>query len=272
VPTTVTTTAGDFQIPDYTDPADVPQWLRTIVQRLGNDLLPAAGGGGFTSGALADRPAANTVKRGALYRITGDVDAGNLYVSDGSNWYALGAVLRVWRAVSAAVDSTPATVQGFAGQTADLHRWVNSAGTILSRISAAGRFHGLVSALASAATDVPLFVKGFTSQTGDLLRFVDVNDAVLARVSPRGALLQPIAPVTTFGLDSAANGYRPLTITVTNVGATITYSTATLTYDATTGNLTRVVTVADGRTVQRDLTYDGLGNLASSVEAITAGV
>jgi hypothetical protein len=272
VPTTVTTTAGDFTIPDYADPADVPQWLRTIVQRLGNDLLPAAGGGGFTSGALADRPAATAVKRGALYRITGDADASNLYVSDGASWYALGAVLRVWRAVSTAVGSTPATVQGFTGQTADLFQWVNAAGAILSRISPVGRFHGLVSALSAAVADVPLFVQGFTGQTGDLQRWVDATGAVLARVSPRGALLQPIAPVTTFGLDSAANGYRPLTITVTNVGATITYSTTTLTYDATSGNLTRVVTVADGRTLQRDLTYDGNGNLASTAESITAGV
>ena len=272
MPTTVTTTAGDFTIPDYTDPADVPQWLRTLVQRLGNDLLPAAGGGGFTSGALADRPAATAVKRGALYRITGDADAGNIYVSDTVSWYSLGSVLRTLRAIATAAADVPVTAQGTASQTGDLTRWLNSAGTVLARVTAAGRVQALLTAPAAAAADVPLQVQGATAQSGDLQRWLDSTGAVLGRVSPRGALLPPIAPLTTFGLDTAANGYRPLTITVTNAGGTVTLSTTTLTYDATSGNLTRVVTVADGRTLQRDLTYDGNGNLTTSTESITAGV
>jgi hypothetical protein len=272
VPTTVQTTAGDFTIPDYADPADVPQWLRTLVQRLGNDLLPAAGGGGFTSGKLADRPAANTVKRGALYRITGDADAGNIYVSDTTSWYSLGSILRTLQAIATDPADVPITARGAASQSADLQRWVSSAGAILARVSLAGRFHGFVSAAAAAATDVPAFVKGAASQTADLLRLVDSADAVLARFSARGQYVPPVSPLTTYGLDTAANGYRPLTITVTNAAGTVTLSTATLTYDATSGNLTRIVTAADGRTVQRDLTYDTNGNLTSSTEQITAGV
>jgi hypothetical protein len=272
VPTTVQTTAGDFTIPDYADPADVPQWLRTLVQRLGNDLLPAAGGGGFTAGALADRPAATAVKRGALYRITGDVDAGNVYVSDTVSWYSLGSVLRTLRAIATAAADVPVTVQGAASQSGDLQRWLNSAGTVLARVTAAGRLQGLLTAPAAAAADVPLQVQGAASQSGDLLRFLDSASAVLARVSSRGQYLPPIAPLTTFGLDTAANGYRPLTIIVTNAAGTVTLSTTTLTYDATSGNLTRTVTVADGRTLQRDLTYDANGNLTSSTETITAGV
>lgn len=274
MPTTVTTAAGDFTIPDYADPADVPQWLRTIVLRIGNDLLPAAGGGGFTSGTLANRPAANMLKRGALYRITGDVDAGNVYVTDTTAWYSLGQFLRLAKLLATAATETPLTVQGFASQSADLARFVNDAGTLLARVSPTGRWTGRVHALGTDVADVPLTVQGVTGQTGDLARWLDPAGAVAARVSPRGALVQPIAPVTTFGLDTAANGYRPLTITVTASAATgaPVLSTTTLSYDATSGNLTRTVVVADGRTVQRDYTYDTNGNLTTAVESITAGV
>lgn len=129
---------------------------------------------------------------------------------------------------------------------------------------------GTFRAVGSANSDVPLSVVGTSAQTGDLVQFLNGTSTV-ARVSARGAYLAPVAPLTTFGLDTAANGYRPLTITVTNTAGTVTLSTTTLTYDSTSGNLTQVVTVADGRTTTRVLTYDANNNLTSATEQITAG-
>lgn len=273
MPTTLTTTSGSFTVPDYTDPADVVQWLRALFGQLGNDVLPSLAGGGVSSGTLLARPKA--AKAGRLYRVTGDVNAGALFLDDGTEWRPVGTVGQLVQLFALAAGEVPLSVTAAASQSASLQQWLSSAGSVLARIGATGRLHGPGVALQSAtAADVPATVTGAASQSGDLMQLLASGGAVLSRFSPRGQYVPPIAPVTTFGLDTAANGYRPLTITVTAssaAGAPV-LSTATLTYDATSGNLTRIVTVADGRTVQRDLTYDANGNLATAVESITAGV
>jgi hypothetical protein len=55
-------------------------------------------------------------------------------------------------ASSVAVDTVPISATGFAGQTADLQQWKNSAGTVLAKVDAAGKLSAAGAALTAPLT------------------------------------------------------------------------------------------------------------------------
>jgi hypothetical protein len=91
------------------------------------------------------------------------------------------------------------TVQGFAGQTANLQEWQNSSGTVLSLVDSAGRgqftsfgVQGNPSGIAYAylaagdASSKALVVRGFASQTGNLTEWQNSSGTVLAGIGANG--------------------------------------------------------------------------------------
>lgn len=129
-------------------------------------------------------------------------------------------------------------VKAFAGQTANLQEWQNSAGTILNRVSASGSFlsSGRISAgsnssavanLNSYITDptlIGLFVRGASSQTGDLAQFQNSAGAVLLAVGANGT----IATGTTAGAPTIASAATIAPVTpIAFVSGVITINTIT---------------------------------------------
>lgn len=210
-----TTPQYAWPIPNYTEPADGPGALRALGTAIEATLkagltAPTT----TTAGTLAARPAPS--KLGATYLVTSGAGTGTVYVDSGSAWFTIGAVL------------------------------------------------ALLDVVATSATDVPLQVYGASGQIGDLAQFLNTAGTVLARISARGAYVGPTAPRKALAYNGAG---QLATVTITDAAGTTTLQTQTLTYDATSGNLTQVVTVADGRTVTQALSYDATsGNLTLVTE------
>jgi hypothetical protein len=93
----------------------------------------------------------------------------------------------------------PVTVKGFASQTADLQQWQNSAGTVISFVSASGNirttvaavfgstsFGSMVNVTPSSASTVGVTVRGATSQTANLQEWQNSAGSILLSVASNG--------------------------------------------------------------------------------------
>lgn len=133
-------------------------------------------------------------------------------------------------------------VGAMAGQTADLQQWQDSAGAVLTRISASGaivtnsnvqtlNFTGNantgpyiqigttgvnVIGRSAAGTNVPLSVSGMAGQVVDLQRWKDVDNNVLASVSSIGRLaatfVEGFKTLELGAADSAGAGFRTVRV------------------------------------------------------------
>jgi len=107
-----------------------------------------------------------------------------------------------------------AVVKGAASQTANLQEWQNSAGGVLSYITASGAlrvnssFGGTQAAItAGSAATVGVIVRGAASQTADLQQWQDSAGTVLARVYNNGVLSVGSLYAATGDLSVAYGGY-----------------------------------------------------------------
>jgi hypothetical protein len=102
--------------------------------------------------------------------------------------------------IQATSSTTNGTIAGIlrgaaGGQTVDLLQFQNTAGSVISRVTAAGRI-GVNSATASselsvipdATTTTGILIKGVASQTANLLEAQDSTGAVVTRISATGVL------------------------------------------------------------------------------------
>lgn len=161
--------------------------------------------GQFSFGRLADVTAGQLTSYFELYinangtltrafRVNGDT--GHVGIMEGSP----GARLHV--SGGAAASSIVSIMRGATGQTADLQQWQDSAGAVLLRTAADGRF-GTTDDLqyinniaagstvarftAKAAGQTALWLQGAASQTADLQQWRDSAGTALARVASNGA-------------------------------------------------------------------------------------
>lgn len=91
-------------------------------------------------------------------------------------------------ATSSLISTTPLTVIGLSGQTANLQEWKNSSGTVVAAITPSGSITGYGSNLMQSfvTTRIPLTVKGSSGQTANLQEWQNSSGTVLAKVEPSG--------------------------------------------------------------------------------------
>lgn len=139
------------------------------------------------------------------------------------------------RFTSTAVGNVPLAVRALASQTGDLQQWQNSAGTSMTKMTAAGllvfdgsSFAGSDGSLnsfvlrqgtspnnrlrATTATHVPLLIQGAASQTGALQQWQDSAATVIASVGPAGQI----------GALSAHDADRGIILNATHPGTSVT--------------------------------------------------
>ena len=145
-----------------------------------------------------------------------------LYTNAVQGWNSSGGAISI--AANAPVTTTPQNssqpalaVKGAASQTADLQQWQNSAGTVLSRVGADGRFYstqidvahvnassqirgtyevyagaagplGALSAKSWVSNIITIVARGAASQTADLQQWQNSSGTVLAKVDASGNL------------------------------------------------------------------------------------
>jgi hypothetical protein len=139
----------------------------------------------YAQGTRAARPAPGVP--GRTYTVVGDPDPvqnGLQFYDDGTAWSATtdNSSDGTFRASTAA--ATPLTVQGAAGQTANLQSWRNDAGVRLAAIGPTGQ---LAVRSADPAAQ-PIIVRGAPGQTQDLFRAADDAGAILARITAAGLI------------------------------------------------------------------------------------
>jgi len=139
-----------------------------------------------------------------------------------------------------AATGIPVIAKGFAGQSADLQQWQDSAGSVLAGIGSDGRLKtnilryldntGTYAQLASGAGwtlrpgtsgIVPLTVKGDSGQTADLQQWQNSAGSVLAKVKPDGTVagnyFQGMSGASYFDMLSSAPAVR-LYLTASDAG------------------------------------------------------
>jgi hypothetical protein len=206
-----------------------------------------------------------------LVRITGTGDV--LVAAPGR--LAVGGAVLASTGVSIYADGVavvPLRLRGFAGQTAALQEWQDSAGAVVALVRPDGNVGAtLLSTLANTGpylsptattmihfnrttvTNVPLTVRGMAGQTGDLQRWEDSAAAILARISSAGG-----------GVFQGFNGLGTAFDSYLGGGAAV--ATATLTVNA--GAAARIPVIVKGAASQS-------GNLQqwrSSADAVLASV
>lgn len=131
----------------------------------------------------------------------------------------------------------PLTVQGFAGQTADLQQWQDSAGAVLAKVDSGGSItlavnQGVRSTYLTdpgnttpyiqftssnitvvnrtTASNIPLIVKGMASQSGNLQQWQDSAGTVLAYVNAAGNTKVSGLGVGVPAASAATSAYIPV--------------------------------------------------------------
>jgi hypothetical protein len=173
-----------------TDPPNVPGDVAALANAIDAILVAYV-----PDNTLAARPAAG--KQGRRYTESAASAGlpGVTWRDDGAAWRALGS--RVSPVSAADIGQI---VRGFAGQTADLTSWQNSAGSSVAHMTPAGElFAGAVyasggylgarlSSQAQAATDIVSIFRGISAQSGNLTEWRDSGNNTVAKVGPTGVI------------------------------------------------------------------------------------
>lgn len=123
-------------------------------------------------------------------------------------------------ATGSLISTTPLTVVGLSGQTANLQEWKNSSGTVVAAVTPSGALTGYGANLMQSfvTTRVPLTVKGSSGQTANLQEWQNSSGIVQSYVdsagninfSGSGSFAQASTGIALFVTNSAST--TPLTI------------------------------------------------------------
>lgn len=88
-----------------------------------------------------------------------------------------------FRFSSGAVGTTPLTAKGFAGQTAALQQWLNSADVVLAQVNASGQFESVTSVTAA------ITARAAAAQTANILEVLNSAGTLLSAIDADGDIL-----------------------------------------------------------------------------------
>jgi hypothetical protein len=154
---------------------------------------------------------ATTVTSETTYGIASAVGTGTLYARNDHTHgtpalpttaqIAPGTFTGAYTFASNATGIVPLVSKGFAGQTARLTEWQDSAGSVLAHINSFGSLtftstgsfvsgiDGRADFRGGTATTIPLSIRGFTGQTGNLTEWKDpTGTTILSRVASDGTI------------------------------------------------------------------------------------